>query len=97
MDRNPKFQTIIEKAYMCKTIYEQLEQDAGFSGSPRIETALRMGMSIAQADRYRYFAYLLPELQNLVRDKKLELVISQLFFHTPKLSSEKSIQSYQMH
>ena len=70
MDKIQKFQRDIDRAYQCKAIYEQLESDVGFSGNPRLETALRMGLSKQQADRYRYFAYTVPEVQNLVREGK---------------------------
>ena len=50
-----------------KEIYEHL-QSAGFTGNLRHETAARMGMSTANADRYGTFGKLDPLVQTLVRD-----------------------------
>ena len=61
------WQKTIDTAQKYKQIYSHLET-SDFSGNLRKEAAKRMGMSVSQADRYKDFNKLIPEIQNLMRD-----------------------------
>lgn len=57
----------------CKRykMHEEYLKESGFEGSYRHEIATRLGLSVAQADRYKQFNKIILPVWDLVRDEKV--------------------------
>lgn len=62
-----EWRNFIETSKEYKRIESELKA-SGFTDNKREEIAKRLGLSVQQADRYKSFSNLIPDVQNLIRD-----------------------------